>query len=271
MMRLDGVLGACDPHRMEVGSAEAPVWTEELRIQSYDVDATRRATSPSLLRYFLEAAWNHAEALSAGFSSLRDAGKFWVLARLRCEVQEYPRWGSTVILRTWPRGIKSAFALREFEVVEENGKRLAAGSSGWLVVDVVSKRPQRLHKLMPSLAAVAGNAALGRDPEKVEEKKDWDSEITFRARYSDIDVNQHVNSSRYIAWVLDTYPAGFHLQHSLAVLEVNYLSETVEGEQLIGRTAEIGAGMYVHSLTKESGTEVCRARLEWQANRQPAG
>jgi hypothetical protein len=59
------------------------------------VDATGRVTSLALLRYFLEAAWNHAEALGAGFSSLRDAGKFWVLGRLRSEVQKYPVWVPT--------------------------------------------------------------------------------------------------------------------------------------------------------------------------------
>jgi acyl-ACP thioesterase len=249
---------------MEVDSGEVPIWTEDVRFRSYDVDATRRATSPTLLRYFLEAAWNHAETLGAGFSRLRDEGKFWVLARLRCEIQEYPVWGSNAILRTWPRGIKSAFALREFEFAEPIGRRFAAGSSAWLVVDAVSKRPQRLHKLMPSLAALNGKAALGRDPAKLEENAMWDNDSTFSVHYSDIDVNQHVNSSRYVAWILDMYPAEFHLQHSLAVLEVNYLSETVEGEQLIARGHAVGAGVYLHSLSKQSGPEVCRARLEWR-------
>jgi medium-chain acyl-[acyl-carrier-protein] hydrolase len=174
--------------------------------------------------------------------------------------------GTNAILRTWPRGIKSAFALRDFEFVEEAGTRFAAGSSAWLVVDAVSKRPQRLHKLMPSLALIKAKAALGRDPEKLEENETWHNSFTITVRFSDIDVNQHVNSSRYIAWILESYPAGLHLQHSLALLEVNYLGETMEGEQLIVRTREIATRVYVHSLTKESGTEVCRARLEWQAN-----
>ena len=62
--------------------AEVPVWTERLRVCSYDVDFTRRATSVSLCRYFLEAAWNHAEALGVGFSHLQQQGRYWVLSRL---------------------------------------------------------------------------------------------------------------------------------------------------------------------------------------------
>ena len=251
---------------MELASNEAPAWTEELRIRSYDVDATRRATSLSLCRYFLEAAWNHAEALGLGFSHLQSQGKFWVLARLRCEMLQYPTWGDRVILRTWPRGLKSVFALRDFELQDETGTRIAAGSSAWLVLDAVSKRPQRLHKLFPSLAALNGKAALGCDPEELGDNETWDNAGPITVRYTDIDVNNHVNSCRYVGWMLDAYPAAFHLQHWLRVLEVNYLGETLEGERLTVRTLRCDAAVYSHSLIKPSGGEVCRARLEWKVN-----
>jgi medium-chain acyl-[acyl-carrier-protein] hydrolase len=246
------------------------VWTERFQIRSYDVDATRRASSTSLCRYFLEAAWNHAEALGLGFTHLRTQGKFWVLARFRCEMQQYPAWGDKVTLQTWPRGIKSLFAMREFELQDETGTRIAAGSSAWLVLDSVSKRPQKLHKLLPSLATLDGKAALGQDPEKLEDNGTWDNDCPITVRYTDIDVNQHVNSSRYVGWMLDAYPAGFHLQHSLRIMEVNYLSETLEGEQLTVRTRQSEPTVYSHSLIKPSGSEVCRARLEWTVTEQRA-
>src|SRR5689334_19025143 len=136
---------------MNHASGESPVWIDNLKVCSYDVDFTRRATCTSLCRYFLEAAWNHAEALGMGFSDLAQKGQFWVLSRLLLEVERYPLWGSALTLRTWPRAVKSVFAMRDFEFVDGTGSRLAAGSSAWLVLDAVSKRPQRLNKLLPSL------------------------------------------------------------------------------------------------------------------------
>lgn len=240
------------------------MWTERLRIRSYDADATRRASNPSLCRCFLEAAWNHAEALGIGCTHLRAQGKFWVLARFLFEVQQYPTWGDWVTLRTWPRGIKSAFALREFEFSTETGTRFAAGSSAWLVVDADSKRPQRIHHLLPNLAALDCSAALKRDAARLAGNETWDSESPITAHYSDIDVNQHVNSSRYIDWMLDGYPADFHLCHFLHVLEVNYLNETHDGESLVLRTHQCDLGVFNHSLVKSDGREVCRARLDWK-------
>jgi medium-chain acyl-[acyl-carrier-protein] hydrolase len=250
---------------MESSSIPSPIWSERIEIRSYDVDATRQTTILSLFRYFLEAAWNHAQSLGFGFGHLAAQGKFWVLSRLRIEVAQYPVWGSQATLRTWPRGIQTAFALRDFELLDEPNQRLAAGSSAWLVLDSVSKRPQRLLKLLPNLAAFNGNAALAQDPEKLDDNETWDSEFPITARYTDIDVNNHVNAARYIGWMLDSYPAGFHTQNCLRVIEVNYLNETVEGEQLNIRTHQIDSNTFLHSLIKQTGAEVCRARLTWRS------
>jgi medium-chain acyl-[acyl-carrier-protein] hydrolase len=249
-------------------AAESPVWIEPLKIRSYDVDFTRRATSASLCRYFLEAAWNHAEALGVGFNHLASQGKFWVLSRLRMEVRQFPAWGSVATLRTWPRAPQSLFAMRDFEVADEAGSPIVAGSSAWLVVDAVSRRPQRLNTLLAGLEGLYGNAALGQDPEKLAAGEDWDQVFSVQVRYADIDVNRHVNSGRYIDWILDAYPLGFHREHRLRVLDINFLGETLEGEALSVRTRQAGAAVYCHSLTKAGGTETCRARLKWEGTRR---
>ncbi len=242
---------------------ESPLWTEQLRIRSYDVDFTRRATLTSLYRFFLDAAWNHAEALGIGFSHLQSQNKFWVLSRLLLEVETYPLWGGLITLRTWPRRVKTVFAMRDFELLEGEGNRIAAGSSAWLVLDLASKRPQRLHKLAAAMPHLTDAAALDRDPEKLGDVEGWEDVFSAAVRYTDIDVNRHVNASQYISRILDAYPAGFLGQHAVRGLEVNYLGETREGDMLHVRTRQTAAGEFHHSLTKADNSEVCRARLRW--------
>ena len=238
-----------------------------MRICSFDVDSSREATAVSLCRYFLEAAWNHAEALGVGFEHLGAQNRFWVLSRLLIEIGQSPVWGSGATLRTWPRPVKSVFAMRDFEMVARDGKRLAAGSSAWLVLDAVSKRPQRLQKLLPGLTEFGDHMALGRDPEKLAEDETWRESFAVAVRYTDIDVNNHVNSSRYVGWILDAYPVEFHREHAVRSLEVNYVGETVAGETLTVRSREASPGAWVHSLVNAARNEVCRARLEWESRR----
>jgi medium-chain acyl-[acyl-carrier-protein] hydrolase len=248
---------------MTSASGESPIWIEQLKICSYDVDFTRHATSTSLCRYFLEAAWNHAEALGVGFAALAKQDKYWVLSRFRLEIVQPAPWGTPVTLRTWPRAIKSVFAMRDFELADGAGARFAAGSSAWLVLDAASRRPQRLQKLLPSFANLGDRTALNRDPEKLPELDTWETTYSVCVRYTDIDVNRHVNSSRYIGWILDAYPWEFHNTHAVRSLEINYLSETVAGEVLTIRTRATEPHLWSHSLCKADGHEVCRARLEW--------
>jgi medium-chain acyl-[acyl-carrier-protein] hydrolase len=242
---------------------ELLVWSESLKIRSYDVDFTGRATSASLFRYFLEAAWNHAEALGVGYRHLASQGKFWVLSRLRIEAQRYPAWGSVGTLRTWPRTGTALFAMRDFEIVDETGTVMVAGASAWVVLDDASKRPQRMTGLLPGREGLSTRAALARDPEKLPGGETWDRHSSATVRYTDIDVNGHVGSSRYVGWILDDYPLEFHRAHSVRVLEVNYLGETLVGESLNIRTRQAGPTEFRHSLAIDNGDEVCRARLEW--------
>jgi medium-chain acyl-[acyl-carrier-protein] hydrolase len=250
---------------MQPVAPELLVWSEPLKVRSYDVDLNRRATGASLCRHFLEAAWNHAEALGVGFSHLASQGKFWVLSRLRLEARRYPTWGSVATLRTWPRPPTALFAMRDFELLDDAGTVIVAGSSAWLVLDEVSKRPQRVTRLLADVGSLSSRTALARDPEKLPDGDAWEGHSSATVRYTDIDVNGHVGSSRYIGWMLDAYPLEFHRAHWMRALEVNYLGETLAGEGLSVRTRQAGPAEFLHSLVKDNGAEVCRARLEWMS------
>ncbi len=241
------------------------VWRESLKIHSYDVDFRKHATVQAMSRAFLEAAWNHAEHLGIGYVELAKQNRFWVLARLFVQVDKYPRWGDTLELTTWPRASSSAFALRDFEIFDPAGTRAAAGSSSWLVLDADTHRPQRVDKLLARIPTPVSRMAVGRDPKKLSSAELAEAVLTTTVRYSDIDVNQHVNSAQYIGWLLDSYSVDFHRSHALRTLEVNYVSETLWADAISVLAHPRSPLEFSHSLIKSNQTEVCRAELEWTA------
>ncbi len=242
---------------------EQGVWAEDLMIGSGDVDFTRRATVCSLCRSFLEAAWSHAEALGVGFQALAVQNRVWVLSRLLLQIHRAPLWRDRIRLHTWPRPSHGLFALRDFEILDRQDSVLVAGASAWLVLDAASRRPQRLEKTVSVIRHLPPRKAVGRDPEKLPGGSSGDAVFTVPVRYGDIDVNSHVNSARYISWILDVYPLEFHGQHSLAELEVNYVGETRAGDTVAVHRWEFAPLQYQHSLRNAQGEEICRARLAW--------
>lgn len=241
------------------------VWSETFSVHSYDVDGGKNATLESLCRHFLEGAWNHAEVLGVGFARLAGQGKVWVLSRLLIEVRRSPQWGEVLRLDTWPRVAVSAFAMRDFEMVDGSGQIVVAGVSAWLVLNASTRKPQRIDKLVAGFGTCPDRRALQNDPQKLFPSPDGSELCRRPVQYSDIDVNRHVNSARYIGWVLDSYPLEFHQTHVPALLEVNYVGETHGGESVIVHGREIAPGEYVHSITRsDAGAEVFRARLKWK-------
>src|SRR5439155_24816092 len=163
-------------------------------IHSYEVDLRERATLESLCSYFQEAAWNHAEALGVGYARLAEQNRIWVLSWMLVEIKTFPRWGEAVQVQTWPRGVQGALALRDFEFLDSGGKKLAAGSSGWLVLDRATRRPQRVDKFLANLPALFSRKATDRDSDKLPDLHTDSPPVQtaeFEFLYTDTDLNAH--------------------------------------------------------------------------------
>jgi acyl-ACP thioesterase len=243
------------------------VWVEDFKVHSYEVDFRRRAPIDKLCLYFQEAAWNHAEALGVGYNRLFKEQKLWVLSRLLVEVHGFPHWAEVLTVKTWPRSAKSVFAFRDFQILNSKGSQLLAGTSAWLVVDAITRKPQRPDKLLQTFNELPPQRATSRDPDKVTGMSPPlpDATTNVVVRYADLDVNGHVNNAWYTTAILNSYPVNFHRQHSVAFLEVNYLAETGEGDNLSIVSGALNLLERTHSLSRlKDGVEVCRARVKWR-------
>ena len=243
--------------------SELGTWQEPVQVHAYDVDFRKRATPEAICRWFLEAAWNHAERLGVGFAELAKQDQLWVLSRLFVQIAQYPLWGQALELSTWPKGTSGVFALRDFEIHAITGGRLATASSSWLVLNAASHRPQRLDKLLLRIPSQTSRPAAARDPVKLPSSAAGTAQRNTIVGYSDIDVNRHVNSARYVSWCLDCYPPEFHERHSLGSFELNYLGETKWQDQVSVFSSEPAPLRFTHSILNSSGNEVCRAELIW--------
>jgi len=249
---------------MTSSESKEAIWAEEFKVHSYDVDFKKMATLESLCRHFQEAAWAHAEQLGVGYKKLQQENQLWVLARLLVKAERYPTWGEMQTLHTWPRAAKSVFAMRDFEMLDSSATRIVAGASAWLVLDATTRKPQRVDKLVSTIIGFSDRHALAQEPQKLRPFESKPPMEEFTVRYSDIDVNGHVNNSRYIGWIMDAHPVEFHRAHEVSLFEVNYLAETIGGDAISIFSQELAPGEYWYSITNPTtGAVVCRARIIW--------
>lgn len=243
---------------------EEGVWQQQYAVLAHHADFQKQLTAGAICRLFMDAAWNHAEALGVGYEALAREGMLWVLSRLSLEFWQLPQWGEQVWVRTWPRLARSVVTARDFELLNAQGSVCASGTSAWLVLDAVARKPQRMEEIASRIRPVCARKALGREPAKVPPLPVRQPGLNVKVRYSDIDVNGHANSARYIEWVLDSYPLDWHRQNQLSALDMNYMAETRDGDTLGINCDHSLPGGHLYALTVLRGEmEALRARLCW--------
>lgn len=57
-------------------------------------------------------------------------------------------------------------------------------------------------------------------------KDNLETVASFSVRNSDIDLNMHVNNTKYAQWILDSIPLSSHGQYDLKSYEINFVAET---------------------------------------------
>ena len=242
------------------------VWEQRFEVRAYEVDLRGRLATPTLCDWLQEAAGQHARALGWAIEELETRGLTWVLSRLHLRLEARPEWGSVVRLLTWPAGVHRVFAVRDYRVIEEGGGEVASATSGWLLVNLASRRPTRPPAEVETMAKAAPGRALIDEFARLPSVEAGEPVAEFTARYSDLDVNHHVNNVALLRMVLDGVPDSTLATRVPTELEVEFRAEVTLGDTLEARVARLGEidGCYVHGLVRASdGQEVVRARSSW--------
>jgi acyl-ACP thioesterase len=202
-------------------------------VPGYDCDFRGELKPAALFCYLTDAAAVHAETLGTGFASMLERNLHWVLSRLRVRVYKPALVGSPLTLRTWPKTIQQKlFYIRDFEVLDINGERVASASSAWLVIDAVARRmlpPQALDINLPSLPERLG---LPEPLDRLSQTVTASETLRRTAGYSSVDLLNHVNNSRYVEWICDSFTLEHHQSNRLAELQVNYDQEVRPGDEV---------------------------------------
>jgi acyl-ACP thioesterase len=215
---------------------------ETFRVGFGDIDPSDRLTIGAAFDYFQEAAIQHAEELGVGRESMARTGTVWILSRMSVVIERRPRYDELITVRSWPRGWEKLFAVRDYDILDETGKAVVRGRSGWLIVDIEKRRPLRPQAVVETLPKNEGLDALPAGIVSLDTRENLTLAGDRTSRYSDIDFNGHVNNVRYIQWIQDvTAPTVLEKADTLR-LDINYISETRLGETTGIWTSNIEGG-----------------------------
>ena len=234
------------------------VYREELLLRSKDVDMFRRLRSSELFRLLQEASIRHTEQLGMGRDKTLDRGILWVLLMQRAEIVRMPEYDETIVLKSWPGRTMHLLFPRYYSLETAGGEPLLKASAMWSLVDEKTRKvvfPEKYGVVIEGTEtgeeiAMPGTVAKG----------DCTRERDFTVPYSFVDLNGHMNNTRYFDLAEDSVGAAA-AGRLLRGISVEYQNEARLGETLHLRWGGEDGKVY---LCGETDRPVFRMRLEYR-------
>lgn len=231
----------------------------------FHVDLTGHLTIPVLGNHILNVAGQHAAARGFGIAELNEEQFTWVLSRLTIELKSLPLQYERFSIRTWVESIYRFFTNRNFEIVDVEGQPIGWGRSVWAMISTTTRQPADLMKLHGDRIAdyVDEKTCPIEKPSRIKVTS-TEPVLSHVACYSDIDINNHVNSIKYIEHILDLFPVRFYQHRRLRRFEIAYVQESYYGQKLsffIDEPIRDEQLEYQVELRNEAGEAICRSKL----------
>ena len=239
-----------------------PIWSEPFKIKSFDINTTGKLKLSSLFEYLQEVAGNHAENIEVGYDQLQEKNLFWVLSRMKLNIERLPKWNETIEIATWPKGIDKLFAIRDFEIFDSAKNLIISATSSWLLIDSIKHRLHKIEELQIPIPDNEMRAAIKEFPDKIISIEGNSISHLHSIKYSELDILQHVNNSQYISWIYDCYQPEFLNSNALKSIQINYLDEAKFLDKLEIKLIMADKTHYIEGL-KSNGNKSFQALLEW--------
>lgn len=228
-------------------------------INPRDADFSGFISLKSLCDFILQVAGDDADQRGFGLWKLRERNLSWVLCYIAIEIKRLPKCGETIDIDTWVEKVNRIFTFRHFDIYDESGEIIISASTNWSMIDFVQRTMVNITKEI-DCSGVVRNEPLKIAP--IMRVPSFESERSTQhvVQFSDIDVNQHTNSSKYLEWMCDFVENPFETLHKVKRVDINYHHEAIYNDRVVIDNAKDG-NKQLFAVKNSEGTVLCNAQL----------
>lgn len=199
------------------------MFSKTYRVGPSDSDQNLNAKISALFVYMQDVAMEHAEDLHIGKAATMDKGLIWVITRYSLSINRLPKYLEEITVSTYCGDNMKFIFPRYYEIKDNKGNILVTASVTWMV----------LHKATHQVHFNPFNGLLlptehyeGEEPLPIKIQPQEASLIdTRRVRNSDVDINGHLNNTRYIEYLTDSHDYDFYQTREVKHIVLEYKKE----------------------------------------------
>ena len=235
---------------------DSKVGTYQFVAEPFHCDFSGKLTMSVLGNHLLNCAGFHAADRGFGIATLNESHYTWVLSRLAIELEDTPRQYEDFTIQTWVEKVYRLFTDRNFAILDKEGKAIGYARSVWAMISLETRKPADLLTLHGgSITDYVCDKECPIDKPRRIKVAETTLPTTYQTKYSDIDINGHVNSIKYIEHILDLFPLETFKEKRIKRFEMAYVAESYYGDTLSFFRQEVGEDEYDIEV-KKNGTDV---------------
>lgn len=191
---------------------------------------------------------------------LEDYNLVWIITDYDIEVVRLPRFAEEITIETEALSYNRLFCYRRFTIYDEAGQEIIRMLATFVLMDRDSRK---VHAVEPDIVAPYQSdfdKKLIRGPKyaNLEEPISKD----YHVRFYDLDMNGHVNNSKYLDWIFEVMGADFLTQYIPKKINLKYVKEVRPGGVITSSVERTGLESK-HEITSDGATNA-QAIITWQ-------
>ncbi|MEQ9763752.1 acyl-ACP thioesterase domain-containing protein [Streptococcus jiangjianxini] len=236
-------------------------YSASYEIPFYETDVNHCAKLPYLLSAALQVSGLQSAALGVSDQYVLDTyGLVWVITDYDIHIERLPKFSEKITIETEAKSYNKLFCYRDFDILGQDGQKIMTIAASFVLIDFKTRKvtpvPVDLVKVFDS--EYVKKVRRGPKYPLLENADKTD----YHVRYFDLDMNGHVNNSKYFDWIYDVMPFAFLRSHSPKHIAFKYIKEIHYGRDIVSEVL-LEDNISRHQITTD-GQVNAQAILEWR-------
>lgn len=217
-----------------------------------------------LVERIIETATEHANMLGIGYEALIKKNIGWVLSRMSVEMNRYPRINEHYTLTTWIETYNHFFSERNFCITTHEGEVLGYARTIWAAMDFEKRSLANLNEFEKEAFPIANLSCPMAKTPKIPAPAPDSLAIDHKFRYCDLDFNRHVNTVRYIEFLMNQWSLSHYDCHTVQRFDIVFHQECHYDETVKLCIEHSNDNRDICSIFNQSGVRAIAAAITWQ-------
>ena len=228
-------------------------YQKQVRLSYTECDFHGELRPSAMMRHIQEAAGEHLDALSISRELLWEEGYVFLLTRVRLKIHKIPTAGETIKIVTQPYPPKGAQYFRRVFFNSMDGKTLAIADTAWVLANPDTHKIIRPSEFPHQIHYAREDYDYGWIRERIQKPDTLEPVGNRTLRWSDIDVNMHMNNAVYSDIMLDCLPEQCYRKYALQEYTICFIGEAQLGDKLTLFAKETAPGIWFVGAQKRDG------------------